>query len=272
MSQRYFAVITPGLEGALASELRSLPTRKRSVVEGGVGFEATGVGFYQVMHRSRLANRVYLRVDEFRARDPQELYRKAKRIDWARLLHPGQPVVVEGRSKASRIFGSGAVVARVEDGIADYWRERLDRTPPDFGHPQRLLARLHEDRCTLSLDAAGALMHRRGWRLAPGRAPLRENCAAALLQLLGWQPGVPLIDPMCGSGTFLIEAARWAATLPPRRWSSYAFHHWANFNPARWESTCRRDEPTTHTGAGGLFLGCEREQARRTRSGLRSMP
>lgn len=240
MSQRYFAAITPGLEDVLMDELRTMRVRKLSKIHGGVEFDATGVGFMQVMHSSRYANRVALRLDSFRARDAMELFRKVKRMDWARLLTSDSDVSIDAFSKSSKLRGTGDIAQRVRDGIRASWDKRAG-DPPSFKgsetNAQRIIARMEDNYCHLSLDASGELMHRRGWRLKSGSAPLRETLAAALLSLLGWKPGDALYDPMCGSGTFLLEAARFSVHLPPRNWSfpRYAFQRWASFQAERWE-------------------------------------
>jgi len=239
MSQKYFAVTTPGLEQALHDELRALRTRKRVILKGGVEFEATNKGFYQAVYHSRVANRIYLRLDSFRAKDTYELHRKSKRFAWERVLPPGCEVALEATTRRSKRKGTGEIENTVLYGIQDHFKE-LGETPPTRAHefdntPFRLLVRLEDNRCTLSIDAAGRSMHQRGWRQEIGRAPLRENVACALLNLIGWKPGVPLLDPMCGAGTFVIEAARMHKGLPPRQWSDYAFHHWANFQSETWE-------------------------------------
>lgn len=252
MSQRYFASISPGLEALLLDELRHMKVRKCVSVRGGVEFEATARGFYEVMAWSRLANRVMLRLDVFRARDAMELYRKAGRIAWERVLPPGAEVVISSSAHQSRLKGSGEIADRVRDAILSTWREEWG-TPPSFvpydpalvgGKRQRLFVRLEDNQCTVSIDASGAPMFRRGWRHQTGAAPLRENMAAAMLQAISWAPGTPLLDPTCGSGTFLIEAAKRQRQQPPRIWedTDYAFHHWPNYQPARWDAVTSKDE------------------------------
>ncbi|CAN0568594.1 unnamed protein product, partial [Laminaria digitata] len=242
MAQRYFAVTSPGLEEVLLDELKGFKIKKPKVLQGGVEFQATGRGFYQVLRGSRIAHRLYLRVDDFRARDAYELYRKSRRFEWERLLIGGTPqrvVELRGVAHRSRLGGSGEVVDRVADGIYDRFVEELFVRPPKLmrderyegeGRTHSLMVRLSEDRCELNLEAAGRAMHQRGWREETGRAPIRESLAAAMLRMSGWAPGMPLLDPMCGSGTFVIEAARQVAGLEPRAWTEYMAFDFVNAN------------------------------------------
>lgn len=254
MSQRYFAVISPGLEDVLDQELRSFKVRKREVLRGGVAFDATARGLCEVLQWSRLAQRVYLRLTQFRAKSAIELYQKTRRFDWSRIVPSGCPLAFSVSIHQSRLYGTGQVSDRVFDGIRDALGPagaspvRVDvsasTTEQQDGvvQPLRILVRLEEDQCQLSLDASGGFLHRRGWRHQTGSAPLRENLAAALLVKAGWSPGMALVDPMCGSGTFLIEAARWCAGLPPRLWGweAYAYSRWSHPSLDAWESATSR--------------------------------
>lgn len=263
MSQTYFAVITPGLEGALQAELRRLKARKCKVLRGGVEFEATNKVLYTIMHRSRLAHHVRLRLDEFRARDERELYRKVHRMDWARLLPEATPLHLSTFSGPDARNAAGPMVESISCGIRDAMVEAGKR-PPALVEAQEgvevlgVIARQEEDRCELSLSANATLLHKRGWRQRQEEAPLRETLACALLDLIGWTPGTPLIDPMCGSGTFIIEAARQVADLPPRQWDTYSFHHWHNFNAETWRGVIAT--PAAPVGEGAALLGFDRRE------------
>ena len=253
MAQSYFAVCPPGLEAFLVAELRELGAKKVQAEHAGASFRATRAQLYGVLLGARQPNRLYLRVgEEFRARDAQELYRKVARQPWERWLRPGARLVLDATVSRSGLQGSGQVQDRVFDGIRDRMAqahlgvaraaasddEGLSQEPWPKGQA-RVVIRLHEDRCQLSLDVAGRRLYQRGWRAQTGPAPLRETLASALLTALRWQPSLPLLDPMCGSGTILIEAARAARGLSPRAWSSYALHDWADFDQALWDDARR---------------------------------
>ena len=261
MAQRYLAVTSPGLEPALLAELRSFKIKKPTVIEGGVEFSATTKKFYNVLRSTRIAHRLYLRVDEFRARDQIEAYNKSKRFEWERLLSTGQAVEVRGVVKSSRIGGSGAITDAVADGIRDHFIQALHSKPPTLFRQTsadgdvistKMLARCEDDRCMINMEAAGKPLHQRGWRKQAGPAPLRESVASAVLDLAGWKPGVALVDPMCGSGTFVIEAARRARRLPVRLWDDYAATTWANFAPEVFEQA-GPGEPLAASDVDGLF-------------------
>lgn len=251
MAQRYLAVTSPGLEEMMERELRAMKVKRLERVEGGVEFDATSRGLYEVLLGSRVAHRVYLRMDTFRARDLRECYRKARRFEWERLLGEGAKVAMRGVVKESYIYGSGALVDAVGDGLRDRYAfeckqlrgPQIDRSQhadhdPDTFH---LMARCDQDYCQLNLEATCGSLHLRGWRAHTGPAPMRETLAAAMLMACDWQPDEPLLDPMCGSGTFLIEAARLAAGLPPRlKTHRYGVERWASFDAERWAELQQR--------------------------------
>ncbi len=249
MAQTYFATTLPGLEEALQQELRAMRCKHTQILAGGVEFEATRKGLYTALHTTRCAHRILLRLDDFRAGDLFTLHRKAQRIEWSRYLPPHAPLQLHITSHRSRLHSRDAIERTLFDAIHD----ALPQGPPIPLHsseedepsasspsaqtetPFGLWVRLEEDRCVLSLDATGPLLYQRGWRTATGEAPLRESIACALLLLLGWSPTQPLLDPVCGAGTFLIEAARLQAALPPRLPRSYLAQRWPDFDPHLWE-------------------------------------
>ncbi len=239
MAQTYFASIQPGLEEALLTEIRRLGGKRPRKVYGGVEFDAARKTLYAAHLQLATATRIWLRVDEFRARDAGELYRKTRRFEWERLLVGGETIHLRAYSSNSRLYHTGKIADAVIDGLRDRFLEDLPGTPAlEFTdsadeEAQLLMARLDEDRCQLSLHASGPLLHRRGWRTESGEAPLRETIAAAILELIDWQPGQGLADPMCGSATIPIEAARRALNYPPGLNRSFAFQAWKNFQPAR---------------------------------------
>lgn len=242
MAQQYFAMTTPGLETALLAEVRSIGGRKASIINGGVEFEGTNAVFYRANYELRSANRVVLRVDEFRARDVVELYQKTKRYDWTRLLGAENAIYVRGAARKSKLIHSGRIAKAVEDGINDHFEENpaLAGKGPTIAAEERsaeplVMARLDEDRCQLSLDGSGELLYRRGWRTKIGAAPIRETIAAAVLRLADYQPGETVFDPMCGSGTFVIEAAQIAAQMPAGKGRAFALWRWKNYQPALWD-------------------------------------
>ncbi|MCB9680229.1 MAG: hypothetical protein H6733_02055 [Alphaproteobacteria bacterium] len=220
----------PGLEDLLLDELVALGVDARPS-EGGIAFAATPEALAQVHAWSWIAGEVRVRLGRARASSLDELATGVRALPWSRYVHPHQPVEVEISSHGSRLRRGPAVERKVALAIGDALRgPRIagGRAPRE---PVRVHVRVVDDRATLSIDASGDRLHRRGWRTDAARAPLRENLAAAVLVAAGWKPGERLVDPMCGSGTFPIEAARRAAGLPPRTGWTHAFERWPGHDP-----------------------------------------
>ena len=271
MSQKYFAVVNPGLEEILAQELASFHTRKRTLLEGGVEFEATNRGFYEVLQFSRIANHLYLRLETFKAEDIRVLYKKVRRFEWERLLKEGVGLSFHVSTHRSKLKGRGQIADTVLIAISDRFQKDLNQLAPfklttdkeddissffaeensssELQTQQRIMIRLEDNKCTLSIDTAGRKMHQRGWRRRAGVAPLRENISFALLSALGWSEDSPLLDPACGSGTFIIEAARKTLSLSPRIWSNYAVESWSNFNQTLWNDVKKSFEDKKKTAS-----------------------
>lgn len=240
MTQRYFAITAPGFEKELADEIDAVGGRKIEKLTGGVEFDATNRVFYRANYEVRTANRIYLRVDEFRARDFPELYRKTRRFGWERLLGEKNRVFIKGVGRKSHLIHTDRIAETIADGLREHFEEDLKRPAPTIvdehdEDAQYLLARIHEDRCQLSLDASGDHLFKRGWRQTAVEAPIRETLAAALLIRSGWNRRKPLVDPVCGSGTFLVEGAWMATKRPPGDIREFAFHRWQNFRQPLWD-------------------------------------
>jgi putative N6-adenine-specific DNA methylase len=227
-----FAVTAPGLEEACARELAGLGLAAVRVVAGGVAFAGGRRELYVANLWLRTASRVVARVGEIRASDFPELFRRAVRLPWGRFVRPGTRLRVRAVSHRSRLIHTG----RIAETVAAAVDRALGRPAPPLSGPEQLvLARFEDDSCLLSVDSSGELLHRRGYREATARAPLRETLAAGLLVLLGWDGAVPLADPMCGSGTLVIEAALLAAHRAPGAKRRFAFMDWPHFRPGLWE-------------------------------------
>jgi putative N6-adenine-specific DNA methylase len=236
-----FAVAAPGLEPIVAHELTALGLRPGRLEPGGASFGGTIDDLARANLWLRTATRVVARVGEFHARAFGELERHARRLPWERLLTVRRPVRLRVTCKKSRLYHSdavaerlaGAIDARLGSGASFALEGGDDDALPDDA--QLVVARVFHDRCTVSADSSGELLHRRGYRLATAKAPLRETLAAAMLLGSGWDPGRPLIDPLCGSGTIPIEAALLARRIAPGLYRRFAFMDWPEFDAARWE-------------------------------------
>ncbi len=249
MAQRYFATINPGLEQALLAEVREIGGKRAKVLDGGVEFDATNAVFYSAALKLRCANRLWMRLDEFRARDAPELFNKARRIDWARVVGPDVAVDVRAVSRASRLIHTDRIARAIGDAID----EALGRSSPPTGTPLSVLARLVDNRCELSLDASGDLHYRRGWKTDAVSAPLRESIAASVLRLIGWTPGQTLLDPFCGSGTFVIEAAQHQQNIAAGSSRSFDLARWANFRPELWDEVTQQSPVLPAPGQLTIF-------------------
>lgn len=262
MAQTYFATTQPGLEDALLSELRQLKIKKPKVLTGGVEFQATYATLYEANLTLRSATRIWLRLDEFRARDTSELYRKCRRFDWERLIGPDLTLHIRAHSQQSRMVHTGTIAEVVAQAIGEHFTDDLRRPAPTFGDrddAQRIMVRIEGDRCQLSLDTSGARLQQRGWRTESGPAPLRENIAAGMLLLSGWTPDQPLLDPMCGSGTILIEAALIATKTAPNLARSFACEGWQNVDRARLTSLRDALRAARQPDAPTRLIGVDRD-------------
>ena len=200
-----FAICPPGLERWVADEVREFGFRKIQIEKGGVSF----VGNPLLANRClRCPTRILQRIARFAAPSFQALERGFRKLD----LDEFGGLDPQAACSKSRLFHSGAVVERVQR-----WVNMGETT---------LFIRIHRDRCTVSIDTSGERLHRRGWRVENGPAPIRETLANILLRVAAWTPGEPLCDPMCGSGTFLIEAADWATGHQPGRRRRFACEKW----------------------------------------------
>ena len=251
--ERLFAVSDPGLEPYTLQELQGLGfTSWHATVtgrqfagkspgeeSGGIEFEGDIQAIYRANLHLRTASRVLVRLAEFHAAAFSELRRKARLLEWERYLKPGQPVAVRATCHQSRLYHSDAVRRETAASIGDrlgqptLLQNFLENS--ELPLPQLVVVRILNDECTLSIDSSGSLLHRRGYRLATAKAPLRETLAAGLLLASGWDPSAPLLDPFCGSGTIPIEAALMRAGLAPGRNRRFAFMDWPGFDRTCWE-------------------------------------
>jgi putative N6-adenine-specific DNA methylase len=241
-----FAITAPGLAPLVANELARLGIAALSVEPAGVAFAGTPDAIMRANCHTRLASRIVVRLASFMARDFATLEREARRVPWLQVLAAGTTAALSVTCRKSRLYHSGAVAERVGraiaacvPGVRAIEAAADDLEAPDTpaldggaGRTQRLLIRFERDRCTVSADASGALLHRRGWRQDTGKAPLRETLAAALLVASGWPGDVPLVDPMCGAGTIAIEAALQARAIAPGLARTFACEDWPQADPA----------------------------------------
>ena len=235
-----WAITTPGLESLLEGELGSLGLVAGAIEPGGVTFEANAAGLARALIGLRTASRVAVRLAAFHARSFPELERHAATVEWGDVIAPGHAVHFRVTSRKSKLYHHDGVAERLERAVVLQHRtvepvrapsraEAIESPGADPPALQRILVRVLRDEVVLSADAAGALLHLRGYRQAVAKAPLRETLAAALLLASGWDATLPLADPFCGSGTIAIEAAMIARRLAPGRARRFAAENWPGF-------------------------------------------
>lgn len=231
----FFAITAPGLEALTAAELIALHITPSGTEPGGVHFGGAIESLWRANLHLRTASRVVVRLGEFPARHFADLERSARKQPWGDYLARGRATRLRVSCKKSKLYHSDAVAERVAHVIGaatgaatEPARGREDEELEDVGS-QLVLVRLYRDVCTISIDASGELLHRRGYRLATAKAPVRETLAAAMLLASGWHTEAPLLDPMCGSGTIAIEAALLARRIAPGARRRFAFESWPGF-------------------------------------------
>jgi putative N6-adenine-specific DNA methylase len=244
-----FAVTAPGVEPLAAEELRRLGIA--GVAEaGGVAWTGSVHDLYAANLHLRTVSRVVLRVGDFSARSFIELERHARKLPWDRLLTPGRAVRWRVTCRKSRLYHERAVEQRfqeaVERAIGAVATVSGEDEEEEGAGEQLFVVRFLRDRCTVSVDSSGELLHRRGYRQATAKAPLRETLAAALLLASGWDGDAPLLDPLCGSGTIPIEGALLARRIPPglasatREPRRFAFQEWPDHDEKLWSAVVER--------------------------------
>ena len=237
--ERYFVSIQPGLESALEEELADWGWAPRRDV-GGVEVSGDRATLHHLHLWSRLASRVTVRVGAFQAKTLDELARRVRALHWERYAQPRQPIQVRVTAHKSRLRHRETIARKVTLAIQDALRgPRVSRGRPPR-EPLLVVLRIVEDRVVVSVDASGDGLHMRGWRREGGAAPLRENLAAGVLRMLGWTPGEPLVDLMCGSGTFPIEAATIAQGCAPGADRSFGFERWPSHERSAWDKSRRQ--------------------------------
>ena len=240
------------LEPVLAQELEALGATDIEQGRRMVSFTGDKKVLYRANYRLRTALRILLPIASFRANDPDELYRQLKRLDWSEWMQAGDTFAFDTVVYSETFTHSKYVGYRAKDALVDFFTERGEKRPMvRLDNPDRLFhIHISHDEVTLALDSSGESLHKRGWRAAQTEAPLSEVLAAGILLLAGWQGETDFIDPMCGSGTLLIEAALIARGIAPGSFrKSFAFQRWADYDPALFadvEAECRELKPFEH--------------------------
>ena len=265
-----FAATHRGLEKVLCRELLDMGINAPEPETGGVGFDADDRQLYRANLGLRTASRVVVRVATFRARTFPELERHAKKIGWEELVSPGLAAHFRVTSKKSKLYHEDGIAERFATAVLGRTsgvsivasREETDAGERDVtASPvsQRFMVRFHRDVCTVSVDSSGPLLHRRGYRIDAGKAPIRETLAAGLLLASGWTGKAPLADPFCGSGTIPIEAAMMARRIAPGLGRRFGFEVWPRFDRAAYSAVTSELKAQAIPPNGHPILGADRD-------------
>ena len=237
MNFQFFATCPRGLEALLADELLVQRALKILVTDGGVSFEGNLDTMYRVNLHSRIATRIMSRVGQGSYATEEDIYKATFKLHWPSWFKVNQTIRVKVTGVKCPLKSLDFVTLRIKDAVCDRFREEGALRPsvsvrdPDV----RIHAYLAQDQYQLYLDTSGAPLYQRGFRDVSVIAPLRENLAAGIIMLSGWIPGTPFLDPMCGSGTFLIEAAMMAVNQPPGMKRTFGFQKLTSFDESLWK-------------------------------------
>jgi len=268
--EQFFATCPRGLEQVLVAEIAALGACEVQAVDGGVAFAGDLGRCYAANLESRVASRVLWQIGAAPYRSEDDIHAAARRLPWPQLFDVRRSIRVGTSAIKSPVRSLDFVTLRVKDAVCDAFRERGGKRPDvDTQAPDvRIVVFLTREEATFYLDTSGDPLFRRGWRAARGEAPLRENLAAGILKLTGWTAPTPLFDPMCGSGTFLVEAAMMALDIAPGLNRAFGFEKLENFDAGRWkalreEARARRNPlltlPVYGSDKSGSVLGLARE-------------
>lgn len=247
-----FLVAPPGLEAALCAEAGERGYTSARIIAGGVTFNGNWADVWRANLEIRGTSRILARIGGFRAMHLAQLDKRARKFPWADVLRADVAIRVEASCTKSKIYHAGAAAQRIGRAIS----EELG-APIAADADVCVKVRIEDDFCTISIDTSGESLHKRGHKEAIGKAPMRETLASLFLRQCGFDGTEPVIDPMCGSGTFVIEAAEIAAGLHPGRDRHFAFEQLATFDPVIWQkmrgaAECTRPPIT--------FFGSDRDE------------
>lgn len=256
-----------GLEEILAEEIRQQGGSDIEIIHRGVQFSGTQETLYACNYNCRTALRFLKPLWEFSARDDTELYRKCLKLPWDTLMGLDNTFAIDGAVFNSGITHSLYAALKTKDAIADSFRAKFGKRPSvDTDYPDiRFNVHINRNHCTISLDSSASSLHLRGYKIAPGPAPLSEVLASGLIMLSGWDKKKTFVDPMCGSGTLLIEAAMIANDIPAGYYrNGFGFEKWKDFDAAIWKDVKERSKPAEEASSVRIVGGDMSSLAMRT--------
>ncbi|MBE7526441.1 MAG: class I SAM-dependent RNA methyltransferase [Burkholderiales bacterium] len=269
MTEHFFAPCPRGLESVLAAELEQLDAASIQPSPGGVAFQGDWRTCYRANLESRIASRVLWQITRHSYRSEADIYDLTHALPWQDWFEPGLSIKVNLAAIKCPLRSLDFVTLRIKDAVCDKFRATRGKRPDiDTASPDmRIHGFFDAQKFTLYLDTSGEALFKRGLRQTQGEAPLRENLAAGILALAGWHPGTPLLDPMCGSGTLLLEAAQIACRIAPGSGRQFAFEKLKLFDAGNWKklkqtATSRQLERTFQSIYGSDLYGSALAHAR----------
>ena len=244
-THRFFAPCPRGLESVLNQELAELGAKDIQQTNGGIGFTGPFSLCYRVNLESRIASRVLWQIARAPYRSEADLYKVTFALPWNEWFDVDNTIMVKVSAQRCPLRSLDFATLKIKDAVCDKFRQQNDDKRPsiDTVEPDiRIHAFLDAEHFTLYMDTSGQALFKRGLRKVAGEAPIRENLAAGILKLSGWEPGMTLLDPMCGSGTFLMEAAQMALQISPGLGRHFAFEKLKNFDAAAWADLRQKSE------------------------------
>ncbi len=241
----YFAQVAESVKDIAVKELKSLGAYDLKPVFRGIWFKATKKDFYRITYFARLLSRILAPLVSFECHDKDDLYKAARKIRWEEFLTPKNTFSIVANVSESQITHSNYAGLRVKDAIADYFRDRTNKRPNvDSKDPYIIInIHIHKDLATLTIDASGGALHKRGYREESVSAPMQETVAAAIIRLSEWDGNMPLYDPMCGSGTLLCEALMMYCKIPAQIFrTSFGFERLPDFDVNLWERIKKKSQ------------------------------
>lgn len=262
----FFISTAPGIERLCQKEILTLGLTgsDATLLKGGVALNARVHECYLTNLKLRLANRILMRVEDFRATNFRQLKKNIADLPWELYLQENAVCEISVTSRHSRLFHTDAIADQFKEGLEKrgcfaHFKPGDKEGTPRF--PQQVFIRAVDDRFSVSIDSSGDLLHKRGLKTHGGKAPIRETTAAAILSLAGYQKGVPLLDPMCGSGTFSLEGAMVTNRIPAGWYRNFAFMGWPCFKNSRWKHIRREAKKRISPSVEPAVFASDRDQA-----------
>ena len=257
--EKFFASCPRGLESLLVEDLTAVGVMDSQAIPGGVHFSAEWPACYAANLHSRIATRILWRVAHGRYAKEDDIYKLALDTAWPSWFAAGQTIRVDVTAVKSPLKSLEFITLRIKDAICDRFRADTGKRPSvDTREPDvRMHGFITADECTLYIDTSGAPLYQRGLRQKTVDAPLKENVAAGILRHSGWQPGTPLLDPMCGSGTFLLEAAQMALCIAPGAGRDFGFQRLKNFQLGVWKNLLDKAMDAEKPAANAQIYGSD---------------